>query len=263
MLPIKSTPPKISVDSVSMLIYGRSKIGKSTWCSHAPSALFLATEPGLNSLNVFQVEIRSWRDLQLACQELQTGEHEFKTIVIDTIDNAYALCSQHICAKHKVKHESDLAYGKGFHLVNAEFLRLLTKLAFLPYGLYLVSHAQEREIDTRTGKRTRMMPSLPGKAAQIVTGLVDIILFCDTHAEKNGDGKSVERRVMYTKPTEFYDAGDRTGRLPDTIPLNYDGFVEAFNSESGLQPAQSIVDELEPAGQPIQKKEKNHVRGRG
>lgn len=35
-----------------MLIYGPTKIGKSTWCSYAENALFLSTEPGLNRIVV-------------------------------------------------------------------------------------------------------------------------------------------------------------------------------------------------------------------
>ena len=35
-------------------------------------------------------------------------------------------------------------------------------------------------------------------------------------------------RVMRTKPHPTYEAGDRTGRLPEQLPLDYDAFVKAF-----------------------------------
>ena len=57
--------------------------------------------------------------------------------------------------------------------------RVLNKLALLPYGLFLISHSQERELETRTGKLTRIVPTLPEKARKIVIGMVDVILFCD------------------------------------------------------------------------------------
>ncbi len=56
-----------------------------------------------------------------------------------------------------MEHESDLGYGKGYALVNNEFHRVLTKLAHLPYGLVLISHAQEIEIETRTGRLSEVM----------------------------------------------------------------------------------------------------------
>ena len=42
---------------------------------------------------------------------------------------------------------------------------------------------------------------------------------------------------MRTKPTTLFEAGDRTGRLPETIPLDYEAFVHAFNDATGKVPA--------------------------
>lgn len=231
MLPKEKTPPKSDLADHTVLVYGPSKIGKSTWCSKAEGALFLSTEPGLNSLDVFQVPIRTWEEFLAACADIAKGDHQFKTIIIDTVDNAYKMCAEHICTKFKIEHESDLGYGKGWALINNEFQRVLTKLAFMPYGLYLVSHSQDREIETRTGKYMKVVPTLPEKARKIVLGFVDIIAFCDLEQTTNGDGKPALKRVMRTKPSQNYEAGDRTGRLPETIELDYCEFAKAFNSE--------------------------------
>ena len=152
-------------------------------CSKAENALFLATEPGLNALDVYQMPIQSWDDLLNACAEIGEGKHPFKTVIIDTIDNAYKFCTEYILKKFKVEHESDLGYGKGYALVNNEFQRVLTKLAFLPYGLFLISHAKEMEVDSRTGKYMRVVPTLPDKARKIVLGMADMVLFCDLEAD--------------------------------------------------------------------------------
>ncbi len=191
MLPNKTTPQKQNLADLTVLAYGRSKIGKSDWCSHSEGALFLATEPGLNALDVYQVPIQSWSELLAAGSEIAEGKHSFKTIVIDTIDNAYRMCAEHVCAKFKIEHESDLGYGKGWALINNEFHRVLTKLAFLPYGLFLVSHSVEREIETRTGKYTRIVPTLPDKARKIVLGMVDLILYCDLESRDRRGGQGL------------------------------------------------------------------------
>jgi hypothetical protein len=226
MLPTVKSKPKSYLTDLTVLVYGPSKIGKSTWCSNAEGALFLATEPGLNALEVFQVPILNWDDLLLACSEITDGKHDFKTVVIDTIDNAYKMCSDYVCRKFKIEHESDLGYGKGYALINNEFQRVLNKLAFLPYGLVMISHSQERDIETRTGKHTRIVPTIPEKARKIVTGMVDLILFCDLEMKSGDDGKAGWHRVMRTKPSPNYDAGDRTGKLPDTIPLDFSDFIK-------------------------------------
>ncbi len=232
MLPKSKTKPKASLHNLTALVYGPSKIGKSTWCSHAQNALFLATEPGLNALEVFEAPITCWDDLLQACAEIAEGKHDFKTIVIDTVDNAYRMCADYVCKKFKIEHESDLGYGKGYALINNEFQRVLNKLAFLPYGLILISHSHERDIETRTGKHTRVVPTLPDKVRKLVTGLVDLILFCDLDMKTGEDGKPTYQRVMRTKPNLNYDAGDRTGRLPEMIPLDFPTFLKSFNQKA-------------------------------
>jgi len=97
MLPKSKTKPKAHLNDLTALVYGPSKIGKSTWCSHAENALFLATEPGLNALEVFEAPITCWDDLLQACAEIAEGKHDFKTIVIDTVDNAYRMCADYVC----------------------------------------------------------------------------------------------------------------------------------------------------------------------
>jgi len=151
-------------------------------------------------------------------------------VVIDTVDNAFKFCEEYICKKLNIAHQADAPYGKAWAMVAGEFQRVITKLAHLPYGLYLISHSQEIEIETRTGKYTKIVPTLPEKARKIVLGLVDIILYCDIESSVGPDGKPAYRRVMRTKPSLYYEAGDRTGRLPETIDLDYTKFAAAFNA---------------------------------
>jgi len=230
LLPTQKTAPKAVLSDYTVLIHSRPKAGKSGFCSHADNALFLAAEPGLNALEVYQVPITCWDDFLTACGEIAEGNHPFKTIVIDTVDLAYKMCSEYICRKAKVEHESDLSYGKGWALTNGEFQRVLTKLAHMPYGLFLISHSQETQIETRTGSISRIVPTLPDKARKIVLGLVDMILYFDVETVVGTDGRPAYRRVIRTKPHPSYEAGDRTGRLPEVIDLDYDKFVEAFNA---------------------------------
>jgi len=228
-LPTEKTKPRKSLADYTVLVYGETKAGKTSWCAQADGALFLATEPGLNALETYQIPITCWQELLDACTLVAAGNHPFKTIIIDTLDLAYRMCAAHICGKNKIDHESDLGYGKGFALINNEFQRVLTKLAHLPYGLFLVAHSNAIEIETRTGKYTKIVPNLPEKARAVVLGMVDLILFCDQEMVTGADNKPELRRIIRTKPDRGYDAGDRTGRLPAVLPLDYPAFLAAFN----------------------------------
>jgi hypothetical protein len=231
MLPTSRTPRKTSLSDLTILVYGHTKIGKSTLCSQADRALFLATEPGLNALDVYQVPILCWEDLLTTFAEIAEGKHSYRSVVIDTIDNAYKLCREFMLKKYNVQHEADVGFGKLYALINAEFERVLTKSAFLPYGLFLISHAQQMEMDGVAGKYTRIVPTLPDKARTIVLGMADMVLFCDLELRTASDGQPSARRVIRTKPSPYYEAGDRTGRLPETIDLDFSSFLRAFNSD--------------------------------
>ena len=234
-LPAEKSQPAASLSNQTILIYGPSKIGKSTWASEIPNALFLATEPGLGSLSVYQVPIRTWSDFLDVCAAIEAGDHCFEVIVIDTLDNLHRLAVEHVRQKLGIDHEADAGFGKGFGMVNDELHRVLTKVAFLPYGLILIAHAEDREITTRTGKVTRTVPSLPEKTRRLVLALVDMTLYVEFE-----DGPR-PRRVIRTKPHPRYEAGDRTGTLPETLELDFQTFLAAL--ERGSRDPKETSDE--------------------
>jgi len=227
-LPTAKTQPNHDLSAKTTLIYGPPKIGKSTLASRFPGALFFECEPGLSELPVYTTPTYTWPDFIEACRLVAAGGHGFKTVVVDTVDNAFKFCSDHINAKHHVEYEGDLAHGKGWAFVKNEWHRVLTRLASLPVGVVLISHAVDKRIETRTGEYTKTLPSLPDRARHVVLGLVDMILYCDTVARKDSRGEVVIDRVIRTKPPPTYEAGDRTGRLPATLPLDFAALARCF-----------------------------------
>ena len=90
----RETPPKNSLADLTIMVYGPTKIGKTTLCAQAEIALFLATDAGLNALDVYQAPILNWDDLLPYAPKSAKG-HPFKTIIIDTIDNAFKFCTDY------------------------------------------------------------------------------------------------------------------------------------------------------------------------
>lgn len=217
LLPTQPSKKNITLNNVSVLIYGEAKIGKSTFCSRIKNALTLDTENGLNSLEVFKVRIDSWEAFLDACKEIKAGKHNFETIVIDTIDKLYDYCVDYICQQGGKKHIDDFGYGKGQNMVVQEIKRALTKFVNLPYGIFLVSHSKvekAKEIE-------RIVPTIHKDISKAVIGMVDQILLCEQQRLPNSEGKLVYQRIISTEPSIYHIAGDRTNLLPKEFQLNY------------------------------------------
>ncbi len=243
-LPTQKTLPKMSLRDMTVLIYAAPKFGKSTWASQAPDALFLATEPGLNHLASYQQPISSWEEMLEACALIAAGGHPFRTIVIDTIDNAYQFCENYSCRKYGFAHPSDAGYGKGWSMVKAEFLRVLTKLANLPYGLIMTSHAKTKEVKTPTGPVPRMVPTLTGGALDVAAGLADVYIYGDFEEITNTETGEIScDRVARTKASSGWEAGERTGLMVPTIPFNWPALEKAWR-DAKIEQARILGMEL-------------------
>lgn len=228
ILPEAPTEPSISASRLRTLIYGRPKVGKSTLAAQFPRALFLDCEGGLAALRVYRAPVGSWRDFLDLCNAIVTTEHRYETLVVDTVDALYQRCVESVCARLQIAHESEADYGKAYSMIASEFSRVLQKLALLPYGLVLISHATEREVRTRTGKTMRLSPSLPDRINRIATGIVDLILYMELDVAVSANGEIIERRCIRTKPTSYFDAGDRTGLLPDSLDPSWEALEGAL-----------------------------------
>ena len=228
LLPKEKTKPQTDLSAYTIMLYGMPKIGKTHFAAQFPDVLMMATEAGLTALECYQIPIDSWPTFLDACSELAAGTDRFKSVCLDTLDNLWSYCRTYIIEKFRVEHESDMSYGKGYSLVQTEFARVLTKLSHMDFGLVMTSHCTVNEFQTRTGLTHRYVPTLPTKARNVVIGMSDLILFADTELEQGEDGKPIHRRVLRTKPNPSYDAGDRTGLLPDPLPMDFPTFQREF-----------------------------------
>ena len=239
--------PQRDLSKQLTLIFGPPKCGKSTLASQFPDACFIATEAGLGSLEAHRWEaadgryvINSWDELMKATSEVICA-NRFKTIVLDTIGNACLLCDQFICAKAGEEYKGDgkLGYGKGAAMIIGELRRYLTKLSSIGIGVVLIAHTATKTVNQRTGPIEKTVPFFPadnkqGELYNAVLGMCDLVLFCDQ--EPGG------KRIIRTKPHATYDAGDRSGVLPDTLALGYRELAEAFNS---APQAQTQINQLQ------------------
>jgi|6_EtaG_2_1085325.scaffolds.fasta_scaffold00161_26 hypothetical protein len=246
-LPTEKTAPVGDLSKETFLIYGPPKVGKSSLCAQFPDAIFIATEPGLRALDTFEVHPKDWEELLGYCTELAKAEHGYKTVVIDTLDNAYRMCSDYICKRNgNVDHPTDIeGMAKGWTLISNEILRVFRRLHQLGLGVILISHLKDQPKKTRTGlEYTVIAPSLSGGTTRQITAFADIIMLYDMATEKKPKGGSDPkvRRILRTSPHPDYEAGGRIP-LPDTIEAGnspaeaYANIVKAYKEATKTETA--------------------------
>lgn len=219
----------------AILLYGPPKIGKTTLASQFPDAVFLSTERGTKHVQVEEYQIKSWAGLRLAVDALErnVGEWGYKTVVIDTVDEFYSMCEDFICQQKGIETLGDLDYGKGYAANTRELKKQMGRIVKLGLGLVMITHSQEKTVKVdllenpyaaaaanQKGEVEMTVPTIPGKSLAYFLALADIILYCEI-------GKDMER-VIYTQPARGFEAGDRSGRLPNTIELSYEALVSAY-----------------------------------
>jgi hypothetical protein len=220
-LPTEKSAASLSPDRVKALLYGPPKIGKSTFASkiNPEHTLFIATEPGLGSLEVYEAPVTTWAEFRAVGGELAKDPKHFEVVVIDTVDELYRMCSDHVCAELGIKHPSDADYGKGWAAVSDEFRLRVGKLAGLGLGVWFVSHAEDREVKKKVGTKTVTQPTLSGQARKFLTGFVDFIFLATWEGDEENDV-----RVLRTQGAEHHEAGGRVPEaatpLPDPLPLD-------------------------------------------
>ena len=142
-------PHQVSRDlrGYSVFLYGGWKTGKTTIAAKFPKALLLAFEKGYAAIpGVMALPINSWSDFKRVLRQLKEPQAQemYETIIIDTADIAYDLCTKYICANNNADSVSDIPYGKGYGMIEKEFDEALRSIVQLNFGLVIISHDTDK-----------------------------------------------------------------------------------------------------------------------
>ncbi len=217
-------------------IYGSPFSGKTTFADAFPDPLMLNTDGNIKFGITAQfiaikdkvsVEGRmtkrtlAWQTFKEVIAELEKKDNEFKTIIVDLLEDTYEHCRLYMYDQMGITHESDDSF-RAWDKVRTEFLSTLKKLMNLDYeNIILISHEDTSKDITKKGgdKITAIKPNLQEKTANKVAGMVDIV------ARVIADG---EIRTLSFKTNEVIFGGGRLTASTNEIALDYAAFLEVY-----------------------------------
>lgn len=246
----------------AILIYSKDGLGKSTFASQAPNPIFLGTEQGTNYLDVARFPTpKTWADVEACLDSLLKEKHDFKTVVIDSLDWLEPLLHQKICLEYKVK-TLELAaggYGKGYMIALDEFVKFRVKLNELRetkgMNVILIAHSQVKTFQDPHNQIAydKFEIKLHKAASAMFREYVDAVLYAGIEVFSSGDGKTLktfadDSRYLFTSASAGYDAKNRMG-LPPRIELSWGAFEAACQPESAslvIERINALIPQVTP-----------------
>lgn len=229
-------PPRI-------IIHGEPGIGKSTFGVCAPSAVVIQTEDGLGNMDASAFPLsRSFAEVMESIGQLYTEPHDFKTLMVDSLDWLEPLIWAEVCRTENITSIEKLPYGKGYTealSVWRQFFDGITALRdYRGMIVIMTAHSELRRVEDPT------MPAydchdlkLHKRASSLAEEFADVILFAamqtTTVTEDKGFNQSRVRatttgqRIIHTVGQPSFLAKNRYS-LPSPLPLTWADFAAAM-----------------------------------
>lgn len=230
-----------SVKKRTIWIYGQPFSGKTFFADAFPDPLMLNTDGNIKNVTAPFISIKdtvkvsgrlterkfAWELFKEIVAELEKKENDFKTIVIDLLEDLYESCRLYKYDELGITHESDNSF-KAWDVIRTEFLSTIRRVVNLDYeNIILCSHEDtSKDITKRHGdKITAIRPNLNEKSANKIAGMVDLVARVMANDEE---------RVLSFKNDEVVFGGGRFTFAEKEIPLDYETFCRKYDEAKGL-----------------------------
>ena len=217
------------------LIYGSAGIGKTSFGASMEKPIFALLEDGLGTIQVPHFPVaKDWDTFKGNLLSLLEEDHEYKSLIIDSVDWLEPLIWAHVCKKNGFSSIESPGYGKGYVAALEtwrEYIALLGRLREEKQMVVCqIAHTIiKRFEDPETEAYDRYTIKLHQKAADLVlenSHIVRLMTYIKGTAKTQGKGGSTVKvvqgdRTIFTEETSNFLAKNRY-QLPREMPFDYD-----------------------------------------
>lgn len=221
----------------SILIYGKDKIGKSSWCMSFPKPCFIDIEDRTSHLSVYKRLIpENSSEVKQAIDEAIKSDCE--TVIIDSADWLEKMLIEELLketGKTSIDKVGD--YGAGYAQLRARFqpfINLFREIKKTKH-LLITSHYQLKTFNNPLTEPYEMyLPKLDKEIVSWICEMVDNIFFASEEVLLTGKGvkkRAIDdgKRYIFTNGCSAYKAG-QSFDLPDKFELKETGGYEHYLS---------------------------------
>lgn len=198
--------PRTSDGPIKAAFYGPPGVGKTTFASEWPNPVFMFTEDGAGTSGVTGSDVlKTYEEVDGMLQALFTNEHDFETLIVDTIDYLEPLIWAETCKRNSWANIEAPGYGKGYVGADEVWREFFTALDMMRtekgMNIVILAHAEVKHFeDPMRESYDRYQIRLHKRAAALVEDHSDMIGFLShiiTTAEDktSSSGKKVKAKA--------------------------------------------------------------------
>jgi AAA domain len=224
---VPSRPPIIPVsdydESINMLVYGHSGVGKTVFAGSGSDTLLIGVESGLISAKrqgstAKAWPVKSWDDVERAYEYLRdTPNHGFRWVGIDSITDMQEKLLRWILdkavAESRQTRDMDIPAIQDHQKWQNMLKRFVNYFNDLPVNVLWTALEMKRE--SEEGEDI-VLPLLLGKdyeISQIICGKMHVIGHMSDRVIKKGETEDIQRRIQFSHVPPYF-AKDRYNCLP-------------------------------------------------
>jgi len=235
--------------NLAVVVYARPKVGKTRFCASAPDCLIIdcdekGTDSTRDDLDPSVIRIETWSEINEVYWYLQSGDHSYKSVAIDTVSGLQTLAMNFVLGDEHARDASrdpDMPSRQIWQKVGQLMKTQITNFRNLPMNVVFTAHTRTRNVgEDEDDEQVITGPNISPSVASHLLGAVGLIGYMmkrEVVVRSRKGGKETRRKAtrvrMLIGPSERFETGVRYTALKDFEHIDNPDFQELLELIAG------------------------------